>query len=336
MHTTPSFQLLPAAQYYRALAKLIPKARQRIVIHAMVVAWTPGMEQLVPPIEAALRRGVRVDIVGDTYTRLFLPLWAHFGKHTRTTVASWKHTDTIQQHLIRLGATVNYIGALRPTNPFAGRCHSKITIVDDTVFSFGGVNFGDQDLRNAQTNSDYMLTTKSAMLADYLHNLVVNISKDQHVMPNLQHSLTPYTSLLFDGGAPKDSIIYDTACHLAARAQTIYYASQYPPSGRLGYLVAQKHNECYFNRAGMGSFPHNIPFILDTLRYKITNHYHRPAYLHAKCMLTIESDGTKHLITGSNNFSWSGVAFGTKEIALTSTDEQLWQTIFDYIQNDIA
>lgn len=147
MPKTLHFALLPSAHYYQALQQACAKAKKRIAIHAMILAWTPGVEQLVPLISDALDRGVSVDIVGDRYTRLYLPLWGQAGLRRRSP-GSWHHTWQTNQKLASKGAQVSYIGALKPFNPFSGRCHSKAMVVDDTIFSFGGINFGDHDPRS--------------------------------------------------------------------------------------------------------------------------------------------------------------------------------------------
>lgn len=334
MAQTIDFTLLPAAPYYQALCEAIPQAKRRVVIHAMIVAWTPGMDQLVPLLLKALERGVSVEIVGDHYTRLYLTVWGRFGRKPGGP-GSWQHTARINQQLAAKGARIAYIGKVRPLNPFAGRCHSKAVVVDDTVFTFGGINFGDQDLRDDMPSLDFMLRTTSAKVADCIQQLVRTIGEDRGVLPDSHHVIDTKTTALFDGGTPGTSIIYDTACQLAAQAQTIYYVSQWPPSGRLGYLLSQKQNNCYFNRLGSGDFPLNL-LALDKLRYRITNRYQKAAYLHAKFMLTEDADGTKHLITGTNNYSWSGVRLGTKEIAIHSTNEQLWQQLYSYLEDTIA
>jgi cardiolipin synthase len=300
----------------------------------MVIAWTPGQDKLVPLLLDAVGRNVEVTIIGDSYTRFWLmfwgnPIWKRRGE------SQWQKTVNYNKELIKAGAHVVYVGKIK-ANPFAGRCHSKITIIDDAVFSFGGVNLGDVDLSSAsEANNDYMLTATDTGLADQLYTIVQAIDKNQLVLPNVSTVLDERTTLLFDGGTPKDSVIYDTACHLAARAKKIYYVSQFPPSGRLGYLVSQKPNECYFNPAGKLDFPLSIPFSIDAMRYKLTNNYRKDQYLHAKFMLIEDEDGSKHLISGSNNFSWSGISFGTKEIAIYSTNEELWQDLFTYLEERV-
>lgn len=329
------FSLLPSTAYYRSLQKALNRAKRRIYIHAMIVAWTPGMDQLLPVISAALDRGVQVHIIGDRYTKLYLRLWNRF-ERSAGRARTWEETAKQNTQLQQKGATITYIEKIKPFNPFAGRCHSKIIIVDDTIFSFGGINFGDQDLRSDMPNLDFMLTTTDAPLANYTATLLDMLADDKGAVPNRKHSLDEQTTLLYDGGAPKRSIIYDTACRVVARAQTIYYVSQHPPSGRLGYLIAQKQNRCYFNRIGKGDFPLNLPFLVDKLRYRLVNHYQKSPYIHAKFILTEEADGSRHLITGSNNFSWSGVQLGTKEIAIHSTDAVLWEKLYRFLEDTVA
>ena len=48
--------------------------------------------------------------------------------------------------------------------------------------------------------------------------------------------------------------------------------------------------------------------------------YGRDQYLHAKFILFTMPDGSKVAITGSHNFMFGSVAFGTREIALETSD----------------
>jgi hypothetical protein len=48
-------------------------------------------------------------------------------------------------------------------------------------------------------------------------------------------------------------------------------------------------------------------------------------------MLFELNDGSKVVLSGSHNFSWRGVAFGTKEIALQSSDPALWRRLHDVV-----
>jgi cardiolipin synthase len=320
-------RLISAADYYDALITGIPKAKKRIIIHAMSLLWSRENEQLLPALHDAVERGVEVRIVGDIYSKFF----ANTPKLVRTRdTPKWAHTRAINIKLEAEGAHVTYVGRLG-LNPFKGRTHSKCTIIDDTVYTFGGVNFCD----SAFHNHDYMLEIKDAAFCDELRDIVMGIEKAKQPLPNISKPLSKTATMLFDGGNPGSSVIYDKACELVEDAKKVYFVSQMCPSGKLAKLITSTDNECYFIHARQADTPDNLALIFDRTRYNIDNRYKGKRYIHAKFILTEAKDGTKHLISGSNNFSWRGIAFGTKEIAVHSTDPALWQTFYDYMQKEI-
>jgi len=283
----------------------------------------------VPLLIGALDRGVQVEIVGDVFTKVDTNMQRRL-RHNGA--LSHEHTAEINNTLRQHGAHVAYIGKLGRNfiQKRKGRCHSKITILDDTVFTFGGINFTDSALQA----HDYMLKIEDAKLADFLQNLVHDISKNKP-LPMLQHEIDASATLLFDNGTPDDSIIYKTACLLAAKAKRIHVVSQMCPSGLLARPIRQAESFVYFTRPSQMLPPANIAQAADQQRYRLKNLYTGKTYLHAKFMLFEEPDGTKHVLSGSNNFSWRGVAYGTKEIALHSTDPKLYDTLYDYLQHTI-
>ena len=320
-------RLVSAADYYDALLLLLPKAKRRIVIHAMTVLWSQENEHFLPAIHAALARGVEVHIVGDIYSKFF----ANAPKLVRTrNTPKWAHTRAINIKLESEGAHIHYVGKLG-LNPFKGRTHSKVTIVDDTAFTFGGVNFCD----SAFHNHDYMLEIKDGAFCDELQNLVTGIAKAKQPLDNITKKLSGSATMLFDGGNPGNSAIYDKACEVVANAKKVYYVSQMCPSGKLAKLITSTDSQCYFIHARQADTPDNLALIFDRTRYSIDNLYKGKRYIHAKFILTEAHDGTKHVVSGSNNFSWRGIAFGTKEIAVHSTDPAMWQVFYDYMQKEI-
>lgn len=322
-----NLSFITATDYFDDLAKRIPKAKKRIVIHAMALLWQSYTEPLIPLLKDALERGVEVRIVGDMYSKITanMPRFVR-GDHDQR----WGHTIAINSELQSLGANITYVGKLG-LNPFKQRCHSKITIVDDHVYTFGGVNF----YGGAFTFHDYMLETSNAALAERLYQLVCDIEKFPR-MTDIIEKLDSDNTLLFDGGTPGTSAIYDAACAAVANAKKVYYVSQMCPSGQLAKLITKTDNECYFVRPTQAEPPSNLALIFDRARFGVKNRYKGKRYIHAKFILTEDKDGAKHIISGSNNFSWRGIAYGTKEIAVHSTDEQLWQTFYDYMQREIV
>lgn len=319
-------KLLRAEHYYHALLRGIPKAKKRVIIQAMVVVWGGRTEAIIPLLEAALRRGVEVRIVGDTFSKYeartakIARRGAHF---------NWQKTLDIASQLRAAGAHITYVGTLG-INPFRRRTHCKITLIDDTVYTFGGVNFSDSHF----TYQDFMLELKDGQVADRLHHLIRDIEAGGR-LPDIIEPFGDASNLLFDGGTPGQSIIYDTACELVAEAKTVYYVSKMCPSGRLARLLRRTDYHAYFNRPELEGPPENIAIKFDQARGHIINSYTGSARLHAKFILTENADGSRHVITGSNNFAHRGVAFGTKEIAVHSTDRKLWQHLYDFLQKEV-
>lgn len=321
-------RFVPASAYFDALLERLPTAKKRVVIHAMVVWWGPRTETLVPLLTDAAARGVEVRIVGDIYSKF----QARLPRLARAKTPSWKHIEAVNAQLQAAGAHITYVGKLWP-NPYKTRCHSKITLVDDLVFTFGGVNFADDSLQN----HDYMLEMRDRVLADRLYKLVREIEVDpKDPLPDLREELDIHSTMLFDGGTPGQSVIYEAACDVVAEARKVYFVSQMCPSGRLAELITATENECYFIRPGQAEPPSQVDLIWDKLRNGIKNRYTGKNYIHAKFILTEGYDGSKHIISGSNNFSWRGIRYGTKEIALHSTDPKLWDTFYTFLQEKLA
>lgn len=318
------FDVLRAHEYYDEFLRLVPTAKKRIVLSAMVVRSGPKTSKILRAIEAAARRNVKVHILVDVFYQHRL------GRPDYLTPAAYRHecaeTRELLTRIHSLGGTVSWVGRIS-LNPYAGRYHAKVSIVDDTVFSFGGVNFCD----DAFGNTDYMLHTTQASLADTLERMVLDNANglpkaDQEIVLDTQ------STLLFDAGIKGESIIYKRACELARAAKKVLYVSQMCPTGELASYMKQTNNTCYFNRPSHTGFrPDTVAQIWDNWRSGLQNHYEGDAYVHAKFILFDMKDGTKALLSGSHNFSYRGVAFGTKEIALESTDEQLWRKLHDIV-----
>jgi cardiolipin synthase len=324
---TPQMRFVGAKDYYKALLTGIPKAQKRVIIHAMDVRWGPQVEVFIPLLLDAVKRGLEVRVVGDVYSKF----QANLPQLRRADSNNWRYMTRINNRLRNGGVQIAFTGKIG-LNPFSGRTHSKVTIIDDHIFTFGGVNFSDSSF----TNADYMLSMRDPILADRLHRLLRTIEKDEPgPLPDLEEQLGGLATLLFDGGRPKVSVIYETACRLAASARKVYYVSQMCPSGRLAKFINAADNECYFIRPHQADPPANLALIIDRARFKVKNRYTGTSYIHAKFILTEDKNGSKHIISGSNNFSWRGIAYGTKEIAIHSTDPALWQQFYDFLQTEI-
>ncbi|HKU18158.1 MAG TPA: phospholipase D-like domain-containing protein [Candidatus Saccharimonadales bacterium] len=329
--TSIPMRLVMGDRYYQELLTKIPRAQKRIVLAAMNVLSGPQTDRVFHLLQEAAERGVPVQVLVDNYTRL---LFIHPPSADRSARLRVQHTFEALTRLEQADASVYYFGKVRVLNPFKGRCHVKITVIDDDFYSFGGVNFTDESFKHV----DFMLGGHHAGVAKRLAQLVERIGTIQPPLPDDDIAVSATQHLLFDGGGPGDSIIYEQACELAAQAQRSYYVSQMVPSGQLAHLLSEAGGQttCYFNQPHQMRAPARYGQAFDQQRHRIRNSYHGQHFIHAKFMLFELPGGHKALISGSNNFSYRGIAYGTQEVALYSTDEDLWQQLFDFLQRHVA
>lgn len=324
----PDFTVVQSQQYPERLLLLIPSAKKRIVITAMIVRFSARLDEIERALIAAIKRGVRVQIVADNFGQSGYSRGG--GTPKNVFKAECQRTLQLFERLRSANADISLIGKIG-LNPYAGRYHAKITIVDNHVFSFGGINFSDDSFEH----TDYMLYAHEAALADQLAHIAQQNAVE---LPNedLSISLDAKNTLLFDAGVPGKSIIYEQACELAANAQSIIYISQMQPSGELGHLIRNTRNTCYICRPIQGGIRlASLAQLWDSWHTKLVNQYKGSRYLHAKCILFEQKDGSKMLISGSHNFSWRGVAFGSKEIALRSSDPLLWSRLQEWYAHSL-
>ncbi len=321
------FELLEAGDYYQALLDGVPKAKKRVVIAAMVLVWGERTAPIFIMLQDALKRGVKVTILLDNYTRL-PSLYGLNPKSTRKDRV--KQTMRALEDLSRQGAHVFCFGKIG-FPPYKGRCHIKAAIVDDTSYSFGGVNFFDQVFDFA----DYMLASEDPKVADCLEQLVERIGKTHPPLLDGEVPIARGATILFDGGRPKHSLIYERACELTARAKRVYFFGQMTPSGQLAQLLNETDSTLYFNRPEQMLPIDSLGQAFDQQRYRVENKYRGSDFIHAKFILFELPGGKKALLSGSHNFSYRGVSFGTQEIALHSTNTELWDKLYAFMQKQI-
>jgi phosphatidylserine/phosphatidylglycerophosphate/cardiolipin synthase-like enzyme len=161
------------------------------------------------------------------------------------------------------------------------------------------------------------------LVTDFSHGIVKEDAKIE---------ISSGEAILFDAGRPKESLIYSTAQQLARQASKVWYVSKMCPGFQLAADLLATESFCYFNSTQQSSFPTNIAQAMDGRRAKVTNLYTGRAYIHSKFMLFEMKDGGRISLTGSHNFSWRGVKYGTQEIALVSENVSLWSRLYAYLQ----
>ncbi len=323
-----NFELLDADNYYESLLHEIPHAKKRIVIAAMVVLWGERTAPIFIMLQDAIKRGVTVTVLLDNFTRL---TYLHGLKLPSSGKERLAQTFRTLEDLSVQGAKVFAFGKLA-FPPYKGRCHVKATIIDNISYSFGGVNFFDEQFGTI----DYMLVSKNPAVADCLDELVAKITGTHPPLMDGEVKLDRENSVLFDGGRPKHSIIYERACELAAQAKQVYFVSKMVPSGELARLFNEADTVICTNRPEQMSSIEGMGQAFDQQRYRIKNSYTGNQYIHAKTILFDMPGGRKALLSGSHNFSYRGVSFGTQELALYSTNPKLWETLYSFVQKRVV
>lgn len=288
-------------------------ATKRIYLLSMVIADHPKTHELIAELEAAAKRGVEVVVMADIFTYGevsggFLPI-RYYNREVRK-------TNRMVRALKHAGVKFTWLGRARLTL-FNGRTHSKWCIVDDLVFTFGGVNMYEGGIENV----DYMFTLTDPQLADRL-------VEEQKRLQRAEVRATNFPSVayedkegtvLIDGGIVGQSVIYRRACELAEEAEHITFVSQYCPTGKLAFILKKKPTEFYYNRVNQAEGLNKFVIGASQLMSGLKTRYKKDAYLHAKFIIFTMKDGSKRVISGSHNFAYTGVLLGTREVALETS-----------------
>jgi len=324
------FKLLENSDYIVDATRAITKAKKRVLVLAMVIADHPATHDFIEALLDAAKRGVKVSVAADVFTYgevngSFLPL-LYFNSGPRK-------ANQMVKTMRRAGVRFQWLGRTR-TTIFNGRTHTKWTIIDDTVYSFGGVNIY-QD--GVSSHSDYMLKITDSNLAERMaleHKRILDIDRGGRLYRSHQFDIDG-DHVLIDGGINGNSIIYRRACDLAASAKSIIFVSQYPPTGKLSKIFRKHHAKLYFNRPELASYLNRIVIKYGMKRSNLKSSYTRNRYIHAKFMIFTMPDGSKVALTGSHNFNYSGVALGTREIALESRNPAVIEQLEGFFNRSI-
>jgi cardiolipin synthase len=324
-------KLISPTEYVVQAAELVRTAKHRVYLVSMVMADHPNTNELLTAIKAAAQRGVEVVVAADIFTfgevtGGFLPI--------RYYSPGSKDTNTMVKVLKKSGVRFHWLGRSRITI-FNGRTHSKWCIVDDTVFSFGGVNLYDGGIDNV----DYMFRTKDAMLANRLVEEQQRIQKSEQKSGNYPSIAVELEDkkMLIDGGIIGQSVIYRRACEMAEEAEKIVFVSQYCPTGKLARILKnKKHAKLYYNKATNTHGLNKLVISFSQFVSGLQTSYRKKRYLHAKFIIYTFADGTKKAITGSHNFAYTGVLLGTREIALETGDPAIISQLENFIAKRVA
>lgn len=323
-------KLLNAPDYIADATRAINAAQHRVLLLSLVIADDPSSHELIDALLVAARRGVHVSVAGDVFTYgeisgSFLPL-SYYSKPARSVTNMVKLFRSV-------GVQFHWLGRSHATI-FTGRTHSKWCVVDDTVYSFGGVNVFQSGIDD---NVDFMLKSTSPALAEWIaaeHQRI--ITSDRSGRPQRGRRLTlSQSTVITDGGIAGNSPIYKRACELAKEATAVTFVSQYPPTGALSRLLRSRKHALYFNRPERAKGLNRLAIRFSQWRDPAGTKYRRRRYIHAKFIIFTMPDGAKVALTGSHNFNFNGVLFGTREIALETRNRTIIQQLETFVAKEI-
>ena len=327
---SPKPKLLLPEEYIKDAVSHIDKASSRIYLLTMIMMYDDTTSDLFDALIRASERGVQIEVVGDMFSymervgqyRIGMPIRGHL-----------KPLRRLRSRLRRAGVKFTWLGD-KASTIVTSRTHSKWLVVDDIVYSFGGINLFPHGI----ASNDYMIRIKNIGLASALiaeQSRIVRADRRGHAYRS--HRINEgNNTVLIDGGLVGGSIIYKEACHLAKQARKVTYVSQYCPSGRLAKLLKATDTTFYFNPANTAAFL-NVAVIWIASRLSgITTEYKQDRYLHAKCMIFELADGKRVALSGSHNYSNGGVWLGTREITLRTEDPHIIKLLEKFIATNIA
>lgn len=326
----PLVKLLLPMDYIHQATTAIDNAKSRVYLTSLVVAEHASTRPLIAALEAAAKRGVTVEVAADIFTYGevnggFLRYRYH-GNGTRT-------TNQMVKKLKKAGVGFHWLGRGHITL-YHGRTHGKWCVVDNTVFTFGGVNLYEEGVNR---NVDYMFRLEDPSLADRIAQEQIRIQKAESGSTNFHSTVYEHGGLtvLFDGGIIGQSVIYRRSIELAEKATDITFVSQYCPPGKLSRILKQKHSTIYYNNPSQARGLNRVVIRLAQMLTGLKTSYKRSEYLHAKFIIFTLKDGSKAAITGSHNFAHTGALLGTREIALETTDPAVIKQLEDFVANEI-
>ncbi len=324
-------ELLLPKDYLEDACDRIGRAQKRVLILAMTFSEDKSTIPLMEALIAAAKRGVRVEVTADVFTYgdaagKFFPLF-YFNKKARRLTKMRKKLRNSGVHFWWLGRAHPFI--------FGGRTHSKWCIVDDTVYSFGGINIHAEALEN----TDYMLKIQDEALANELDNLQRRIEHEDKSgkITSGSHKFKHKEDTVFiDGGMMGSSIIYRRVCALAKQSKSVLLVSQYCPTGKLSRILKNKEAKLYFNLPPKDT-PRNWFLIgVGMLFSQNKTLYNRTGYLHAKFIIFEMPNGEKVAVSGSYNFAFISVLFGTREIAIETRNPKTINQLEKFFQEHVA
>lgn len=323
-------KLLTVTEYVKDATRTIEHAQKRIYLISTILDEDITTQAFLDAIRAAARRGIEVLVAGDAYT--FTEIGGHFRLNSQFS-KRLRSVSGLKRSFEKAGAKFIWLGSDTSTL-LNGRTHTKWLIVDDTVYSFGGVNLYQAGIQS----SDLMFKTTDHDLADRLigeQRRIAAAVKNRHAYRS--HAFRYGSNQVYiDGGFVGDSIIYRRACHLIKTSSETIFVSQYCPNGKLGHLLKKNNAKLYFNPWNQANSLNAVFIHVTSKLTGLKTLYKRKPYIHCKFIICTMPDGSKTALTGSHNFAQGGVWLGTREVALETSDPLIITQLEKFVEKYIS
>lgn len=227
-------------------------------------------------------------------------------------------------------------------NPFAGRSHMKLAVVNDYAY-LGGPSFQGCD------RIDMVVGLKDRETADWIYDLTVGMTEAGSTEAVLGsedqiRNIDEKTQVLIDAGKPRQSLILDETLQLIDDAEDwLIIGCQFLPTGETGRRLVRA-----IKRGIDVHIAHNHPSKYDRMnlahRFIMARERRRnpPEFFANQVPVTEPALHTKAIanestsIVGSHNFIDTGVKFGTPEIVLRRRDVEFAQAVRSLLLKEVG
>jgi len=341
--------LYKSDDYFRLLPRLISQTKSggRVLLMSMTFdPEEPNVTPIMSELIAAAKRGVHVDLIIDALAfsldKHHLPtgptMLLHGPEASRQLYFKQKYQ--LLQELCASGGQYHIINGptKRLSNPYAGRSHIKLAVINDVAF-IGGCN-----LDSAQV--DFMMRFKDTKTVNWLYGLAIQIAEGNSAGRALHNTdqefiVDTQTKIFIDAGVPKQSLIYKTALDFIDSAQEwLVMTCQYFPNATTAkHLAAAVHRgvdvRLYYNH------PRHHALHMRPVQHAVivAEKIHQPSILfahqlpkdarrfHAKLLAS-----ERGAMIGSHNYVTQGVNFGTAEITVQRYDSAFAQNALNILK----
>ncbi len=334
-----SLTILTGYEYFSEITEKIAATKRGDRVGLMSMSVDPTEQRTKPlfrEVIAAAKRGVTVQVnvdahsfmIDDAKTFPSGPILKYYDSG-RSRRADYRAKFGMLENLRANGGhyCITNMPERRLSNPFSGRSHIKLCIINDTTY-IGGSNL------SKSWQVDLMVRLKDSKSADFAFDFMQRVSRAGNVREAMSGNDVTFrvddaTDIFIDAGRKKQSLIYARALNFIDEAKHwVMMSCQFfpgkPTSEHLAAALNRKAQvDVYYQASRVSldflSVPHYVVEFGDKMKYPKQLFAHPVGKniprLHAKLIATEQG-----AMIGSHNYVTQGVGFGTAEIMLFRRD----------------